>query len=384
MDDTKDITVLSLCTGYGGLELGLHRALGRPLRVVAVEIEAFAAANLVAKAEEGKLAIEALYPDLSTFPSEGFYGCFDFLTAGIPCQPWSVAGKQDGIEDERWIWDDIYRIIKDVRPGCLFFEEVPGFVRGGGLGYVLSDLAKIGYDAEWDCFRASDVGAPHKRERLFILGYTTGQRPCRGVEDGSRQQPEMLGAGPEHKLADTGHNAGCPEQKQQQKECTEEFSRSNKLADSNHSGCKEQCWSESVRQKQLSAECSSTRWPARPGQAQYEWEEPRVVADNNIRQSHTGLESESREAEIAKSGTDSNKENKGQAESRLGGKFDGNTCPLDIAKGIRGGYLTKPGGELGHDLVREAKMRVDRLRLLGNGCVPQTVELAWRTLRTLF
>ena len=82
MDNTKELTILSLCTGYGGLELGLSRALANPLGVVAVEVEAYALANLVAKTETGKLAIEALWPDLKTFPAERFRGCFDFILAG--------------------------------------------------------------------------------------------------------------------------------------------------------------------------------------------------------------------------------------------------------------------------------------------------------------
>ena len=82
MDNPKELTVLSLCSGYGGIELGLSRALANPLRVVAVEIEAYALANLAAKAEEGKLAIEAMYPDLRSFPAKRFRGCFDIVIGG--------------------------------------------------------------------------------------------------------------------------------------------------------------------------------------------------------------------------------------------------------------------------------------------------------------
>ena len=128
MDNTKTINVLSLCTGYGGLELGLSRALEGVLRVVAVEVEAYALANLAAKAQEDKLAIEAMWPDLKTFPAERFRGCFDFVFAGFPCQPFSVAGKRKGGTDERHLWPYIERIIKAVRPVWVAVENVPGIL----------------------------------------------------------------------------------------------------------------------------------------------------------------------------------------------------------------------------------------------------------------
>lgn len=91
LDNPEPITILSLCTGYAGIELRLSQALQNPMRVVSVEIEAFAPANLVAKAEEGKPTIEALYPDLETFPGKRFFGCFDFLVTPIG------KGKQSAI-----------------------------------------------------------------------------------------------------------------------------------------------------------------------------------------------------------------------------------------------------------------------------------------------
>ncbi len=168
MDNTDDITVLSLCTGYGGLELGLHRALGRPLRVVAVEIEAFAAANLVAKAEEGKLAIEALLPDIKTFPAERFSGCFDFILAGYPCQPFSSSGSRRGTKDPRHLWPYIEQHIKAIRPVFCFFENVRGHLR---VGYpdVYRSLRNLNYTVEQGIFSAAETGAIHLRERLFIL-----------------------------------------------------------------------------------------------------------------------------------------------------------------------------------------------------------------------
>lgn len=168
MDNTNDITVLSLCTGYGGLELGLHRALGRPLRVVAVEIEAFAQANLVAKAEEGKLAIEALYPDIKTFPAERFSGCFDFILAGYPCQPFSVAGKRKAEADERYLWPFIRNHIQQIRPLFVFLENVAGHLRLG-FDRVVRDLDELGYTVEAGLFTASEVGASFTGERLFVM-----------------------------------------------------------------------------------------------------------------------------------------------------------------------------------------------------------------------
>ena len=169
MGNTEDITVLSLCTGYGGLEPGLHRALGRPLRVVAVEIEAFAAANLVAKAEEGKLAMEALYPDLKTFPAERFSGCFDFILAGYPCQPFSVAGKRKGEADPRHLWPFIRNHIQQIRPLFVFLENVAGHLRLG-FDRVVRDLDELGYRVEAELFTAAEVGSSmEKNERLFIL-----------------------------------------------------------------------------------------------------------------------------------------------------------------------------------------------------------------------
>ena len=252
VDNSNDITVLSLCTGYGGLELGLHRALGRPLRVVAVEIEAFAAANLVAKAEEGKLAIEALYPDLKTFPAERFSGCFDFVLAGYPCQPFSVAGKQKGEADPRHLWPFIRDHIRTIRPLFVFLENVAGHLRLG-FDRVVRDLDELGYRVEAGLFTASEIGAPHKRERLFILAYTEGDgtmREARGVCKADGRQGRML-----------------PRQLEQ----------SSQLADTQRPEQRPGATTEQAEQGQRGCGPANNSWPARPGQEQYDWEEPRTV-----------------------------------------------------------------------------------------------------------
>ena len=99
----------------------------------------------------------------------------DILTAGYPCQPFSHAGLRKGADDERHLWPYIKEIIGILRPQFVVLENVRGHF---GLGFreVLGDLAALRYDATWRLVRASDVGAPHRRERLFILAYAESSR----------------------------------------------------------------------------------------------------------------------------------------------------------------------------------------------------------------
>ncbi len=168
MDNTRDITVLSLCSGYGGFELGLSRVLSRSLRVVAVEIEAFAAAHLVAKAETGELAIEALYPDVCTFPAARFRGCFDFVVAGYPCTPFSLAGSQTGEDHQSYIWPAIARIIDKVQPEFVLLENVPNHLHQG-FDKVAADLEEMGFLIALGLYSAAETGASIRSRRLFVL-----------------------------------------------------------------------------------------------------------------------------------------------------------------------------------------------------------------------
>ncbi len=168
MDNPQEITVLSLCAGYGGLELGLAHALANPLRIVAVEIEAYALANLVAKAEEGKLAIEALWPDLRTFPAERFRGCFDFIVAGYPCQPFSLAGPQTSEKHEAYLWYEIARIIDSTQPQFIFLENVPNHLNQG-FDKVAESLEEMGFVIASGLYSAAETGASIRSRRLFVL-----------------------------------------------------------------------------------------------------------------------------------------------------------------------------------------------------------------------
>ncbi len=400
MDSTQNI--ISFCTGYGGIESGIRRA-GVDVRTVCnVEIETFVQANLVAKTEEGRMDDAPIYSDLKTFPAEIFRGKVHGIIGGYPCQPFSSAGKRKGEEDPRHLWPYIREHVRAVRPLWCFFENVRGHTTMG-LWRVLSDLEEDGYRTEFGLYSAEETGAPHQRIRCFILGrlgnsdvrYEGSYEFERGILPTQTEDREAVGlerTSDSKQLGDTQHDgssaignigefqgesdgtqkafkqskgASKPEAKLADCECERHGRRDtsgSRGVDSE--GCDssqeeqtahdlrsetEGCCGEprelahtangrgkpSKRKGRQSAERGSTdrggdpregqdigggsedtRWPARPGEEQYEWEEPRVT----------------------------------EAQSELGGAVDGLTH------------------------------RVDRLRLLGNGVVPQTAELAWKSL----
>ena len=167
---TKELpTVISFCSGYGGIERGIELA-GVEHRVLAyVEIEAYVIANLLAKMESGELAPAPIWTDLKTFPAHLFRGAVDIITGGYPCQPFSAAGRRKGEEDPRHLFPYIKEHIKTIRPDRCFFENVYGHV-SMGLSTVVSDLEEQGYRTEWGVFSAREVGAPPQRKRVFIMG----------------------------------------------------------------------------------------------------------------------------------------------------------------------------------------------------------------------
>lgn len=159
---------LSLCSGAGGLDLGLTIAIPGYRAVGYVERETFAAATLVARMEDASLDQAVVWDDVGTFDGRPWRGTVDIITAGYPCQPFSVAGKRRGADDPRHLWPHVARIIGEVEPPFVFLENVAHHLR---LGFpeVASGLVGMGYRLAAGLFTAAEVGAPHKRERLFIL-----------------------------------------------------------------------------------------------------------------------------------------------------------------------------------------------------------------------
>lgn len=171
------LRALSLCAGIGGIDLGLR---GVARTICYVEREAFAAAILRARMQDGSLDDAPIWSDLGTFDARAWRGAVDLVTGGYPCQPFSVAGKRRGEDDERHLWPQVRRIIDESGSPLVFLENVPGHLHLG-FADVLADLAALGFDAEWGLFTAREVGAPHKRERLFVLAYRERARWAPGV-----------------------------------------------------------------------------------------------------------------------------------------------------------------------------------------------------------
>ena len=180
-ESRNPLSVLSLCSGYGGIERGLELAGVRHRVIAYVEIEAFAIANLVAKMEAGELDAAPIYTDLKTFPAHLFRGAVDLITGGYPCQPFSAAGKRLGAADPRHLWPFIWQHITAISPRRVFFENVDGHI-SMGLSTVVSDLEELGYQTTWGVFSAAEVGAPHQRKRVFILAKRTDSRCGRGAD----------------------------------------------------------------------------------------------------------------------------------------------------------------------------------------------------------
>ena len=171
--DDACLSGLSLCSGAGGIDLGLTIAIPGYRTVGHVERETFAAATLVARMEDAALDQRAVWDDVGTFDGRPWRGAVDIVTAGYPCQPFSVAGKRLGTEDPRHLWPHVARIIGECEPPFVFLENVAHHLR---LGFpeVASGLVGMGYRLAAGLFTAAEVGAPHKRERLFILAIREG------------------------------------------------------------------------------------------------------------------------------------------------------------------------------------------------------------------
>ena len=183
---------LALFAGAGGGILGGKLRGWRT--VCAVEIEPYPASVLCARQNDGILETFPIWDDVSTFNGKPWRGRVDVVSGGFPCQDISAAGKGAGIENGKrsGLWREFARIIREVRPQYVLVENSPMLV-SRGLGIVLGDLAAMGYAAEWGVLGACEVGAPHKRERIWIVADTNNAGLQGGVgewEAGAEGEPD--------------------------------------------------------------------------------------------------------------------------------------------------------------------------------------------------
>lgn len=163
----RELHLFAACGGgiLGSLLLG-HTC------VCAVEIDEYRRFRLLQRQQEGLLPKFVLHDNVCTFDGKPWRGLVDGVCGGFPCQNISVAGKQEGLAgEESKLWYEMYRICREVQPKYIFIENSPN-LRNKGLNEVLKGLAEFGYDAKWCVLGADDVGAPHKRKRMWILAYS--------------------------------------------------------------------------------------------------------------------------------------------------------------------------------------------------------------------
>jgi len=165
---------LALFAGAGGGILGGHLLGWRT--VCAVEWEQYPASVLCARQNDGLLPPFPIWDDVQTFRGEPWRGIVDVISGGFPCTDISAAGKGAGIDGEAsGMWREMARIIHEVRPRYVFVENSP-MLTSRGLGRVLGDLASVGFDARWGVLGADFAGFDHKRNRIWIVANSTGNR----------------------------------------------------------------------------------------------------------------------------------------------------------------------------------------------------------------
>jgi DNA (cytosine-5)-methyltransferase 1 len=259
---------LSLFTGVGGGLLGTMM-LGWQC-VGAVEFADYPVKVLEARQNDGHLEkFPIWHMDIREFNERiapMYRGVVDVVSAGFPCQPFSVAGQQRGADDPRNMWPATIECIRLVRPRFCFLENVSGLVNSGYFGTILGDLAESGYDARWRILSAAELGAPHKRDRLWIVAWDSKSDAGNQIESFSQRENSFAG-GVCSAMADTeGARNSRPEDGQSPGERQPEsgdVSIPADIADANRPRCPQQRFAITNETEYEATECGSW-WETEP------------------------------------------------------------------------------------------------------------------------
>ena len=336
------MTFGSLFAGIGGFDLGLERA-GMECRWQ-VEIDDYAS-RVLAK----HWPHVARWGDVRTFPP-GLPDEYrvDLICAGVPCQPVSHAGKQKGADDERWMWGEALRVVADLQPRFFVAENPIGILnhdKGRTFRGLLRALASVGYVCEWDVIAAADLGAPHQRERVWLVAHSD----CfsRSTGESRRASGGVLGSGARPQGWKDQGKAGAVAGSGSE----DEPARDSSVDQVSMLRCLPLHDSQYARARlQLSADRAMD---AQPIQA----------SDNLANANGEGLQ-----------GAVLEHASEGLPRPRSRARRDEEQ---DIPEAARGWWEVEPQlGRVAHGIPS----RVDRLRCLGNAVVPQIVELIGRAI----
>ena len=398
--------ILSLCAGIGGIELGIKLATDHAARVVCIcEGEAYCAAVLRARMQDGYLDDCPIWTDLRTFDSSPWRGVVDCIIGGFPCQPFSLSGQRRGSEDPRHMWPHIVRHIEAIRPAACFFENVTGLFTLG-FEQVCQDLQRLGYHVEAGIFSAEECGASHQRQRLFFFAYADGMllRDSKGAVGASRLPTESANHGIKGDVADAySHRlqSECITCEHQQKIaapgriCADvadanhndrriQCSRRQPMGRTDHSlhsqGQQSVCGTAHSRETVANADVEGqlqrcdvvSESGGRPSDSRSQMahaDEQRFPQRQSLRGDHGPQCKAPQRDGDASLGTDT-----GSTLSGLGRTLDGPAQGLDFNFWPRDWENGTPR------VAVDQEHRIDRLRALGNAVVPATAALAWRTL----
>lgn len=200
---------LDVFSGIGGLSLALEPWV-RPIAYC--EIDAYCRSVLLSRMADGRLPVAPIWDDVRTLHSGRLPVRIDAIYGGFPCQGISVAGLGKGLEDERsGLYWELHRLVDEIKPRCVFLENVPAITGRGGIEVVRS-LAALGYDCRWTVLSAVSVGALHKRERWWLLAHTKGLPP-----GGLPQRTEQAESGSGFCHQNVAHATGQRQRKQANK-----------------------------------------------------------------------------------------------------------------------------------------------------------------------